>query len=188
MSYADSSSGVFVDLDNHVFRGGAKGDDTRLVESVIGSMGEDNLAPRQGGNAFGGDGNDTLRSIKGAALRGDAGKDKLIGDPKKKYADTFWVQKPGDGPEDTILKFDKGQDSLKVSGSKLGFGRSLNADELLNRSNGHESSGVGAQFIYEKSGKALWYDPDGSGSQHAAKSAVFKGGPASLGVSDFDLT
>ena len=120
-------------------------------------------------------------------MRGDAGVDKLIGDAKKKFADVFWLQSPGSGPEDIILKFDAGQDKLRTVGSDLRIGKSLTGDELVNLASGHEGSGAGPQLIYEKSSKTLWYDADGGGSGGAVKVAKFTSGPASLGVDDFDM-
>jgi len=66
-------------------------------------------------------------------------------------------------------------------------GDSLTGDELVNRENGHDSSGTGAQLIYDKSSKTLWVDADGAGPQGAVEVAKFKGGPGSLSASDFDI-
>ena len=187
VSYAGSSKGVLVDLDKNKLKKGAKGDDIRQVENVIGSEGKDTLTPDKGGKAFGGAGNDVIKSAQGAVMRGDAGKDKLKGDGKEKYADTFWLQKPGDGSHDVIFKFDRGQDKLRIDGSDFGLGKSLSGDELVNRPSGHAGSGDGPQLIYDKSNKTLWYDADGGGAGGAVQIAKFKGGPGSLGSGDFDL-
>ena len=185
VSFADlpGTKGVSINIAGKSYGKAARGDDIRNVDNVVGSENRDHLTPSKGGFAYGGGGSDVIRSEAGAVMRGDAGRDRLIGDAKKKHKDVFWVES-----DDVIVKFDKGQDSLKMDGSKVGVGKTLGgAGEILNRSSGHEASGSGSQFIYDQSSKTLWYDSDGTGSGNAVKVATFKGGPDSLGASDFDL-
>ena len=123
VSYADlgGSKGVVIDLEDDVFKKAAKGEDITRVENVIGSGNRDKLTPTKGGNAFAGGGDDVLRSELGAVMRGDAGRDKLVGDPREHRKDVFWLQDPGSGPGDLVVNFG-GEDSIRLKGSEFGIG------------------------------------------------------------------
>jgi len=110
VSFADTSSAVRVDLESEKYGKAARNDYFGQVENVIGSAGNDKLTPTNKGSAFGGEGNDKLISAKGAVMRGDEGKDRLSGDSKEKHKDVFWLDNPGTGPGDTIVRYDQGQD------------------------------------------------------------------------------
>ena len=45
----------------------------------------------------------------------------------------------------------------------------------------------GAQLIYDRNDKTLWFDADGIGAGGAVEVAKFKGGPSSLSPGDFDI-
>lgn len=184
LSYADLNNRVVVDLVNEKYKKAAKGEFVKAVEHVVGSQAGDTLTPLARKNAFGHDGNDKLKSAKGAVMRGDEGKDRLYGDSGKKYKDVFWLQREG---EDRLFKFDKGQDKLRVKGDDFNIGGSISGSELINQSSGNAATAAGPQLIYDQASQTLWFDADGTGSGGAEKIASFSGGPGSLSNSDFDV-
>ena len=156
-----------------MFKKAASGEKVRKVESVTGSQGEDNLTPDKGGAAFGEGGDDALHSAKGAVMRGDGGADSLYGDNGGN--DVFWLQNL-DATGDQLYKFSGGQDNLRIDGSAFGLGGSLDGNELVNDSNGHDATEAQAQLIYDQASGTLWLDADGTGGQAAIRIASFNGG------------
>lgn len=186
LSYEDvSGKSVKIDISKKKYGGEAKNDEIKNVDNVIGSQAGDKLTPSKGGYAYGEGGDDLIKSAGSAVMRGDAGNDKLVGG---KNSDVFWLQPAAFG-DDSILKFNSGQDTLRLKESDFDLGGNLTSGELVNRSSGHDASEEGAQLIYDQSTKTLWYDADGTGGQAGEKIASFaKGAPGSLNVSDFDIT
>jgi Ca2+-binding RTX toxin-like protein len=128
-------------------------------DTVFGGIGNDSLS--------GGDGNDILV--------GGFGNDTLIGGSG---IDKFTFNSPTDGI-DTISDFKVGEgDQIMVSAS--GFGGGLGVGNLPSSqfTIGSSAANAGDRFIYNSSTGALFFDPDGNGSQGQVQLAVLSSNPA----------
>lgn len=196
LSYADSSTGVVVDLGAPATAaGGAAGDTWTGMENLLGSNFNDTLLAATGALpfqfVFGGAGSDIILANSGSGpviLRGDQGTDFLFGNSA--HTDIF------------ILQYNQGLDWVTELGNNDSFwvskadfaltssaGAGLNASELANRIDPVFFASTD-RFVYETDTHILWEDKDGSGVVFfPVPIAVIQGvggvPPATLLVSDF---
>jgi Ca2+-binding RTX toxin-like protein len=176
VDYSEARSAVIVEL----FQGprGATGFGAAVndryfhFDSIIGSRFADTLTPVWGAGAFGGAGNDTLRSPTGGGgatctLRGGLGIDRLVGDIDSSDLFRLEFNKGADfiSYDDAVAGSGMaGFDSLVVSRSEFGIA----AISLRNQATGAPVATVASgQFIYVDDTDRLWFDRDGTGSRHA---------------------
>lgn len=88
-SYADSDTGVTVNLISQFNKGGASADRLRSIENLIGSDWNDELIGNNRSNVMrGGDGDDRLKALGGHdRVFGDAGNDRIIAGTGRDYYD-----------------------------------------------------------------------------------------------------
>jgi Ca2+-binding RTX toxin-like protein len=162
VSYADlTSGGVTIDFSAGVIGGGAAAGDTfDSIENVYGTGFTDVIVGSAGGTVWGGHGDDLLTaSAGGGTLVGGEGGDSL-----KDGSDatvTRFVLEWGAGA-DSILEFDVGQDKLVVDTRAFGLGSTLGF--AFTSGAGLTTPGLpSAQFIFNTTDKALYFDGDGTG-------------------------
>jgi Ca2+-binding RTX toxin-like protein len=190
VDYSTSTTGVTAYLNSNFSGGGAAGDTYNKVENVIGSGFADWLQNYNGGDAFGGSGNDTLygggnylSTDEGGRIRGDAGIDTLRMD----YGNTSaWLQN-GQG-YDIVDQFIENEDNFFIDLSDFGLGATLDVNELVN-SDSVTAIGGNAQFIYDGDDSRLYFDSNGTGAgglvliADLTNSTVYNG---TLDIADFE--
>ena len=174
VSYAGSSAGVTVRLDKlstiSPSGGDAAGDTFVGVENIIGSSNNDVLSPSGGGDADGGDGNDTIYAGSGAAtgrIDGGIGADVDTLDGTTTTASTQFVVR-NDGAIDIINGFvqtNATPDQIVIMKSlftQIATAAGGAVTVIDNLAGGHGASGgVAGTFIYDVNNHGLWYDADG---------------------------
>lgn len=138
--------------------------------------------------AFGGAGNDTIdasAATGGAQLFGGLGNDTLTGNVGKFE---YFVLELNSGA-DTITNFVSAgadRDRLAIDDTGYGIGATLDAAELTTQAGGAiAGTGNGRQFIFDTSGKGIWFDDDGAGVHEAILLATLDPSIATLTVGDF---
>lgn len=138
--------------------------------------------------AFGGNGNDLLNANQatgGAELHGGAGNDTMSGSIG--HLDYF-ILELGNGA-DTIDGFGQtgvNRDKLAIDAAVYGIGPTLDAAEFITHTNGTiAGTGTGRQFIFDSSGRGIWFDDDGAGTHAAVLLASLDFSITSLTLSDF---
>lgn len=191
VDYSSSTTGVLAYLNTNESGLGATGDSFTLIENVIGSSLNDYLQSGNGGDAFGGGGDDTLyggagngSTDDGGRLRGGAGFDTL----NMVYGNTkAWLQN-GQG-YDTIDGFIEGEDMLFIKLSDFGLGDDLEDSEVTNSAT-LTATTASAQFIYETDTNSLWFDNNGTTSGGLTLVATFENETLTgnnLGENDFEF-
>lgn len=199
LSYADSSTGVVVNIDTGVgglAGGGAQGDTWSGMENVIGSNLRDTLTASATVNGLiaGGAGDDVINAgLATELMRGDAGGDTLNG--MANNFDHFQAQynlgadrfENFDNTNVTVLDRDiiaVSKAAFKLTGDTAGS--VLNAATFLS-STDNVALTTAQRFIYETDTKTLWADLDGSGDLYNSVAIAWIDDVASLSESDFGV-
>jgi Ca2+-binding RTX toxin-like protein len=166
--------------------GDAAGDTFTNFESITGGSGNDVLTGNASGNIISGrDGNDTLT--------GGAQVDTLTGGTG---ADVFNYLNKTEivGASDFITDFSSADgDKIGISKSGFGIAAGVTASTFASQNyfveeSGHVATSVNhAQFIFDTTANALYFDADGSGVAAAVEMAHFNGTITDLHATDFLL-
>lgn len=141
----------------------------------VGSAGANTIIGNSAGNTLdGASGNDTLI--------GGGGADTLTGGLG---SDTFYFGTSADAV-DTIKDFAKGIDKLVFLDDAVP-GRSVGGIAASQLVAGRVANAAGAQFLYDASTGALWFDADGTGAQAAWQVASLSSKPSSIAYTDFSV-
>jgi Ca2+-binding RTX toxin-like protein len=181
VDYSQSRVGVQAFLLSNQSALGASGDIYTLVENVIGSSKTDFLQAGNAGDAFGGDGDDSLfggalfQNDDGGRLRGDAGIDRL----DMTFGNTeAWLQL--DQGADIIDGFVQGEDKLFVDLSDFFLNNPFAQFTVTNSRTG-EATGTNAQFIFDTAAEELFFDANGSADGEKTLVATFENSRFSIG-------
>jgi Ca2+-binding RTX toxin-like protein len=160
---------------------GQSGNDTLIGgqgnDFLDGGTGSDQLFGESGNDILiGGQGNDFLDGGTGSdTLNGGLGNDTLIGGSG---IDKFTFNSPTDGI-DTISDFNSGEgDQIIISASGFSGGLAVGNLPSSQFTIGSSAANASDRFIYNSSTGALFFDPDGNGSQGQVDLAVLSSNPA----------
>ncbi|QAU35559.1 pre-peptidase C-terminal domain-containing protein [Janthinobacterium sp. 17J80-10] len=176
VDYTAMTGAVTVNLGTGTASDSTGGTDTLLnVEYVNGGSAGDTLIGNAANNRIEGrNGNDTIT--------GAAGSDTLIGGAGN---DVFRFVTTADG-SDTLSDFTSGTDTIQVVAGNFGLTAGA-AVTLLSGASTPTVSGAGAEFLYNTTSGALFFDRDGTGSTYAATQIATLAGSKTLVAADIQV-
>ncbi|QAU35555.1 M10 family metallopeptidase C-terminal domain-containing protein [Janthinobacterium sp. 17J80-10] len=176
VDYTAMTGAVTVNLGTGTASDSTGGTDTLLnVEYVNGGAAGDTLIGNAANNRIEGrNGNDTIT--------GAAGSDTLIGGAGN---DVFRFVTTADG-SDTLSDFTSGTDTIAVVAGNFGLTAGA-AVTLLSGASTPTVSGAGAEFLYNTTSGALFFDRDGTGSTYAATQIATLAGSKTLVAADIQV-
>ncbi|QAU35553.1 hypothetical protein [Janthinobacterium sp. 17J80-10] len=176
VDYTAMTAAVTVNLGTGTASDSTGGTDTLLnVEYVNGGAAGDTLIGNAANNRIEGrNGNDTIT--------GAAGNDTLIGGAGN---DVFRFVTTADG-SDTLSDFTSGTDTIQVVAGNFGLTAGA-AVTLLSGASTPTVSGAGAEFLYNTTSGALFFDRDGTGSTYAATQIATLAGSKTLVAGDIQV-
>lgn len=179
------NTGAYIDLSRQGNNdGAAAGDIYSGIERFVGSALDDvMLGSRRADDLSGGGSDDVLDGKAGNdRLDGGAGPDQLTGGRGR---DVFVLSNDFFSPSDIVTDFASGDDKIEIF--KFNFLISDTNPFKITVGDDPQSSGTGAQFLFESDNHRLWWDQDGSGQDYDPILIATLEGVNTLSQSDFIL-